>query len=750
MNPLSIQRPFGRIAGLIAIVLVATLSSSAQLEPPQYFVQPIDVRSGVHDNPTALEKMVWQQPVQVDGAVWLKLHFKSADLPGASRLEITSFKDRYAQWFSHRVMRDWFPHSAYFNGDAVLVRLFAGPFTKGVSVALDSIELGLPPAGSIDSICPPTDDRVLSNDKRSGRLMPAGCTAFIATSHGLILTAGHCSGSIAQLIEFNVPLSSPSGSKNHPPPQDQFPLVFNLGGISNPNACDWAVYVPGVNNLNQTPLQYQGAYFQLATQMPPIQSTLRITGYGMHLTNPTWSQAQKTTTGPLVGFGSGKCGPYLVRYHVDSISGDSGSPVIEEAGGTVIAIHSGGDCVGTIGANQGSAITNADLQRILKNPIPQPPGPLAPGDLVLSHAGFSLPTRLAIIDVSRSVMSTFVSWGSALYGVTMAPNNVDFLVLHNASPDQLLQVTPGGTGLTIANLGSVYTPTGIDLDQDGTYLLTATDNIVRRVTPAGVVTTIIALPVSQFDRTNDIARDHDTGNYVVGVWRIAHLYEIDAVQGAIKRTISTNIGAFYGIDTEPRTGNYVRVTYTAPEVRVLSRNGTVIRSWSFPHLTTVKVDDQTGNYYCAGFGHAVEFAPDGTKVNHYGPYAAFSFNSIDKYGSQQVTGSGSARPGSTYQVNFKFLSMGGAFYVAALSEAQRPGISFGPEVLNLRPDALMFASLQGFFVQGFTGYLDPFGAAQGTITIPAYVPRGFTFFCSALALQGNVIQLGNTIGITTR
>jgi len=734
----------------VAMVLVATISSPAQMEPPRYFIKPIDVRSGVHDNPSALEKMVWQEPVQIEGVVWLKLHFKTVSLPGASRLEITSFKDRYAQRLDRRLTQDWFPHSAYFNGDAVLVRLFAGPYTKGVSVELDSVELGLPPAVEVDSICPPTDDRVLSNDKRAGRLMPAGCTAFIGTSHGLILTAGHCSGSIAQLIEFNVPLSNPDGSKNHPPPQDQFPLVLNLGGISNPNACDWAVYVPGKNNLNQTPLQYQGAYFRLATTLPPVQTTLRITGYGMHLTQKTWSQAQKTTVGPLVGYGSGRCGPYLVRYHVDSISGDSGSPVIEEGGGTVIAIHSGGDCVGTIGANQGSAITNADLQRILQNPIPTPPGPLVPGDLVLSHTGFSLPARLALIDVSRQVMTTFVSWGSAFYGVTMAPNNVDFLVFHSTTQDDLLLVTPGGTGQTIANLGSVYTPTGIDLDQDGTILVTATDNHVRRVTPGGVVTTIISLPVSQFDRTNDIARDHDTGNYVVGVWRIGHLYEIDAVQGAIKRTISTTIGSFYGIDTEPRTGNYVMVTYSTPEVRVLDRSGAVIRSWSFPHLTSVKVDDQTGHYFCAGFGHVVEFAPDGTKVNHYGPYASYSFNSVDKYGSQQVTGSGSARPGSTYRVSFKFLGMGGAFYQAALSGAQRPGISFGYRMLNLNPDPLFHASLNGVFVQGFSGFLDPFGAAGGTIAIPAYVPRGTTFFCSALAVLPTWIQLGNTIGITVR
>ena len=169
-----------------------------------------------------------------------------------------------------------------------------------------------------------------SSDKRVARLEPAGCTAWIATSRSLIFTSGHCGGKIAQIVEFNVPFSNPDGSKNHPPPQDQYPLTRNLGGISNPNACDWAVYEVGINGTNKTPLQNQGAYFRLATKMPSSPSTLRITGHGMHLTNKTWNQVQKTVTGPYVGMGSGKCGPYLVLYQVDSISGDSGSPVIHE------------------------------------------------------------------------------------------------------------------------------------------------------------------------------------------------------------------------------------------------------------------------------------------------------------------------------------------------------------------------------------------------------------------------------------
>jgi hypothetical protein len=88
--------------------------------------------------------------------------------------------------------------------------------------------------------------------------------------------------------------------------------------------------------------------------------------------------------------------------------------------------------------------------------------------------------------------------------------------------------------------------------------------------------------------------------------------------------------------------------------------------------------------------------------------------------------------------------------VAALSLAQRPGIPLAGGVVNLAPDALYHASLQGLFVQGFAGTLDPFGTAIGAISIPAYLPPGFTFYCSAIAIQGSTIRLGNTIGVTVR
>jgi hypothetical protein len=339
----------------------------------------------------------------------------------------------------------------------------------------------------------------------------------------------------------------------------------------------------------------------------------------------------------------------------------------------------------------------------------------------------------------------------ALSTAIMAENNIDFLVLQTHIQDLLLKVTPSGAVTTIADMGSAGSPTGLDLDQDGTYLVSSTDNHLRRITPGGRVTTIVSLPFSIYDKANDVAYDPDTGNYIVGISGNGGLYEIDATTGLIRHTISMGVGSFSGVDPEPRTGNLVVITSTSPEVRVYDRKGTVIRSWNFPLLNSIKVNDQTGHYHCAGYGHVVEFAPNGTKVNHYGPFALLSFKEVEVYRSRPVTGVGPALPGTAYSVNLRFPDMGGASYLAALSMAQRPGIALGSHMLNLRQDGLFFASVQGALVRGFVGILDPAGSATGTVSIPSSIPRGFTFFCSAVAVQkGGRVRLGNTIGITVR
>ena len=162
----------------------------------------------------------------------------------------------------------------------------------------------------------------------------------------------------------------------------------------------------------------------------------------------------------------------------------------------------------------------------------------------------------------------------------------------------------------------------------------------------------------------------------------------------------------------------------------------------------VKVDDQTGNFYCAGGSSVHEIASDlSSVIKTWGPFTGYSFTSVDEYASKQVTGVGSAIAGQSYQVDFAFPGLGLSAYQAALSLTQRPGIPIGSETINLTFDALFLLSIQGQFVSGFCGQLDAQGRASGKIGLPGFLPTGTRIYCSCVAVGGLGLTLGNTIGI---
>ena len=55
--------------------------------------------------------------------------------------------------------------SAYFNGDSVRIDLIQSPGTGPSRVVVDHADVGAAAAGGTDSLCGPTDDRVLSADE---------------------------------------------------------------------------------------------------------------------------------------------------------------------------------------------------------------------------------------------------------------------------------------------------------------------------------------------------------------------------------------------------------------------------------------------------------------------------------------------------------------------------------------------------------------------------------------------------------
>ncbi len=291
--------------------------------------------------------------VRVPGSPWMQLTFERASLGRMSYLEIRSIADGAVQHLDAEAMKQWGNRSAYFNGDAVEIKLFVGPRDRDVSVEIERVVVGEYAFGT-KSICGPADDRVASNEPRVARIDPIGCTGY-TTIIGQLLGAGHClaGGSSNQTLSFNPPPSLPGGTVQFPGPQDQYAIQqgsfqFVNGGIGN----DWGIFA--VANNTQTglqPNQAQGG-FNLRRNLGP--ANIRITGFGVD--QGVTNQTNQTHLGP----NAGSTGTTM-RYVTDTTGGNSGSPVIDEATGRVVGIHTHGGCFSSGGNNKGTSFFNTAL-----------------------------------------------------------------------------------------------------------------------------------------------------------------------------------------------------------------------------------------------------------------------------------------------------------------------------------------------------------------------------------------------------
>jgi len=374
-----------RLAHAFVLATALTVALPAQMQEPPSHVEPVNLASGAHDNLSPIEGLVWSDFVILpQGTPWLRLRFLGANLGKGSWIRITSVLDG-----EHMIMRqhnfaEWSNTSAYFNGNAVMVELFAAPGTTGNSIdVLEAIAGDLDASFSEpDSICGQTDDRVPSSDPRVGRLS-MGCTAWIidvpsAGANKLHLSAGHCVAT-NPVLSFAVPNSQANCALVAPPPSKQFAIdtatmQSSNGGVGN----DWWVFRCFPNaTTGRTSFQEQGAAFALAAALPATGTLLRNYGYGLDGTNVnnatgangscscasangtgTRNQTQQTHTGLL-----NQISGTSLRYDFDTCGGNSGSVVLHGATDQVLGIHTHGGCSTTAGSNNiGTAITLPALQ----------------------------------------------------------------------------------------------------------------------------------------------------------------------------------------------------------------------------------------------------------------------------------------------------------------------------------------------------------------------------------------------------
>jgi len=339
---------------LLTVFLSFSTTSFAQPAEFPYHIEPYVLESGVYNgngimNSNAVK--VFSGTVQLHNVPWLQLHFSNANLGNESYVLIKSSIYDVPQRLDAISIEQWNYFSAFFNGSEIEIELYVGPMDNNIFINVADVIVGEWASSSpYSSICGPTDDRIASNDPATGRLLNVGCTAWIIPN-GKIVSAGHCvdnAGSV-NVLEFNVPLSLPNGTLQHPGPEDQYSadvttIIFNQGAIGN----DWGVFEVFPNSITGLmPKAAQNSYFTLAQDLGP--DSIRITGYGVD--GGTANQTQQTHLGPNWG-SSGT----TMRYRTDTQGGNSGSPVIDEVTGYSVGVHTHGGCTSSGGNNSGTSL----------------------------------------------------------------------------------------------------------------------------------------------------------------------------------------------------------------------------------------------------------------------------------------------------------------------------------------------------------------------------------------------------------
>ena len=277
--------------------------------------------SGPRHNATGDSQVVFQNDVHVAGAAWLRMYFGEVQLDGSSRIRMTSLADGEVQELDAAGMQLWRNSSAYFNGDTVRVELIAAPATFNNAVSLGSVAMERLVAGQDRGgcgICGP-DDRTPSNVEWAARMMPVGCSATIYNTYNCFVTAGHCLNG-ADVLQFNVPASSPNCSLNNPPVADQFPVIA-ADGVNSGVGADYGAMKSGANNLGQTPYDRYGIFIPLASSVPS-SGTASVNGFGVD-EQCERTQTQQFHDGPITGTSSS-----AISYDIDITFGNSGSSIL--------------------------------------------------------------------------------------------------------------------------------------------------------------------------------------------------------------------------------------------------------------------------------------------------------------------------------------------------------------------------------------------------------------------------------------
>lgn len=407
----------------MCIVAAAGIISTAPAlaDPPRMetYDEPTWLDSGLIDNVSDEFAEVYVGSAWVPNVHWIRVHFADYNLGEQSYLTLTSVADGDMQRFDARSLPEWYNWSAMFVGDEIDVTLHVAPGESEIFIQIDETrtpEISIGGEPTLRSICGANDDRTASSTSVVGRMTNSGCTGWLVST-GAVLTAGHCGVTAGDLLEFNVPASSANGNTNPAAANHQYPI--NAAGSVSENGglgADWRVFTCNRNSTTGlTPHQAQG-FLRMTKTVPANGAQVRVMGYGIDNAPAGTGGAGANCcdpdgTGPLpCGFNCNSASQTLqhhagglvssnvnqLTYSVDTMPANSGSPIVWDASGITIGIHTNGGCTSGGGANSGTRFSRAVLETAIWNM----PGPNA---RYVDWSNFGLPTTGGVFEPYHTV-----------------------------------------------------------------------------------------------------------------------------------------------------------------------------------------------------------------------------------------------------------------------------------------------------------------------------------------------------------
>ncbi|HHI79614.1 MAG TPA: hypothetical protein ENK02_06510 [Planctomycetes bacterium] len=353
MQSLYSPRFTSRLLWGASLLLAGGISSGVLAQDPRNpvvgRVQAYSFASPQRGNPGTGRILVFEKILRFPKASFLQVGFSRIQLEEGSLLMVESLFDDARQTWKPGQAAEVGLHSVYFNGDAIRIRLFAGPGTRKNSFAIKSLAVGFPTANTTPLTLCGTDTRTRSFDRRVARLMlqrgtkVSIATGFLISRVNCFATAGHAlSGTQVVTVQFDVPLSTSTGTRVNPPPSSQYLWEGNSNSFrlfeNNGPGKDWGVFTTLKNSLTQRyPGRDRGDYFRFGAV--PSKGLVQTFGHGIDTTPLSFNTVQQRSTGPILfRF------PSSLGYRVPTQPGSSGGPITYGASNLVVAVHTNGGC----------------------------------------------------------------------------------------------------------------------------------------------------------------------------------------------------------------------------------------------------------------------------------------------------------------------------------------------------------------------------------------------------------------------